>query len=100
MKEKPEHASYREDDENKKKVHQENVGNFMSEISTEEIFALHEEIECELFNTPLKYDKEKYSRQGIFPKPFWNFVVEEQLKEHSKDNIYQNGKWQLVEEVI
>ena len=95
---KEEQPSNRKDDEEEEKVYHEYIGYFVAEIEAEEIFALWEEVECELLNIALVDYEQKNSIECVFADVLGYSVVEESLEKHQEDKVsaYHHGK--LVEE--
>ena len=77
---KEEQPSNRKDDEEEEKVYHEYIGYFVAEIEAEEIFALWEEVECELLNIALVDYEQKNSIEGVFADVLGYSVVEESLE--------------------
>ena len=72
----------------------------MGKVDTEEIPALVEEVEGELFNVSLVDNEEEGAIEGILPDVRRDAIVEENPEDAVHDQVRDEGHWELEEEEV
>ena len=93
-------SSNRENHQKEEEVYHEDVENFVREIGTEEVLALHEEVEGKLLHISFIYDEDEDPIERVFPDIFGDPKVEEESENEQKKQICckDDGKF-IVEEL-
>lgn len=100
MKFEPDQPSNCKNDQDKEEINHKYMRYFMRKGSTEEIFALGEEVERKLFNISFIDNQDKYTIEGIFPDIPTDPIVEEKLEKKWHYDVDNRNKRELVEEEL